>query len=177
MTNKILNKKQIKKNLRSGKEDIILETINYLKDKGNSQIIPDLIELLRTVQNQKIQDEIADFLANIKNKDAIPLIIEAIQNERYKKEISILVSSCWQSSLDFSKYLPVFIDIFISEQFQTAFEAFTVIENLEGKFTKKDIDIEIDKLKSSITSISDDKRELLVELTHILKNFETVALD
>ena len=39
--------------------------------------------------------------------------------------------ACWQNGLDYSLFLLVFVDFVIKEDWETAFEAFTVIENME----------------------------------------------
>ena len=39
--------------------------------------------------------------------------------------------ACWQNGMDFSAYFEVFTDLVINEEWEIAFEAFTVIENFE----------------------------------------------
>jgi hypothetical protein len=47
----------------------------------------------------------------------------------YKPEtISMLVSSCWQSGLDYSEFVIDFTNLFITGDYVTALECFTVIE-------------------------------------------------
>ncbi|HKI89750.1 MAG TPA: hypothetical protein VKA38_12040 [Draconibacterium sp.] len=70
-------------------------------------------------------------LGAIKSKDTVPLFAEALENEKFKAIQKTILTACWQNGLDFAAYLPLFVEIVISEQWETAFEAFTVIENMD----------------------------------------------
>jgi hypothetical protein len=43
-----------------------------------------------------------------------------------------ITTACWENGLDYKNYFPVFVDIVINEDWETGFEAFTVIENMEN---------------------------------------------
>lgn len=163
--------KEIIKNLRSKKTSIILDTLKYISENGNKDIIIEVIELLRTTSDTIIRDKIIEILDNLREQYCVPPIIKAIENSDYKDILSILVSSCWKNSLDFNKYIEVFIDIFIQSDFQLAFDAFTVIDNFE------DIDIQLAdncllRLENSVEDITDDKKPLYFELINIIENIK-----
>mgnify|MGYP001046011424 FL=1 len=59
-----------------------------------------------------------------------------------------LLRICWESAIDFSEYLDVFVDMLLHEDFIAALEASTVIENLHGNIPEEKIHIAIQRLKS-----------------------------
>ncbi|MBI5219147.1 MAG: HEAT repeat domain-containing protein [Bacteroidia bacterium] len=154
--------------LNSKNPEIILDAILKLRNKGTFQVIAQVVKLLNTTQDEEIKKAILNFLNDLKNKESIPEIVAAIKNPVYKKNLQPLISSCWQSGLDYSNYLAVFTDIVIRENYAAAFEAFTVIENMYGIISKKEIDINIKKLKSAINIKNKEKSYLYVELVKVL---------
>ena len=121
--------KDILSNLKSTDPEILLETITKIRDSGNSYILAELIDLLHNTELPEIKRSILNLLSELKNKESVPAFIEAIKNEKYINEHKELIACCWQNGLSYNKYLPVFIDLVINEEFLIAFEAFTVIEN------------------------------------------------
>lgn len=59
-----------------------------------------------------------------------------------------LLRICLGTAIDFSEYLDVFVDMLLHEDFITALEASTVIENLHGNIPEEKIHIAIQRLKS-----------------------------
>ena len=72
-----------------------------------------------------------------------------------------LLRICWESAIDFSEYLDVFVDMLLNEDFITALEASTVIENLGGKIPEEKIHIAIKRLQAN----SDENKNFLLEDT------------
>jgi hypothetical protein len=61
---------------------------------------------------------------------SVPIIVEAIMNKEYSSIQEMLLRACWENGLDYSKYLPTFVNCY-SWKFYECIEAFTVIENME----------------------------------------------
>ena len=81
---------------------------------------------------------------------------------------SDVIAIFWQSRLDFSNYLPVFVRVFIKEDYQTAIEAFTVVES---SISNMSIEIQhecMDILKTAEGSITRLKRPLYEELIKVI---------
>jgi len=168
MVNSKANKLIIKKLFSNNVKDILF-TIKGLRNTGNIEIIPELIKLLNQNNDTQVKNNLTSFFNDLKFKEATNEIIKALKNDNFKKIHHILLSSCWQSGLDYSIYINVFIDIFISGTYLDAIESFTIIENFEGKISIEQIKDAILKLKSEINNIENDKKELLVELVHVLE--------
>ena len=164
-----MNNKEVIKHLKSGNQSLILETLRYIETEGNKEILTEVIRLLQNTTDTIIRDEIVKILENLNNQDCVPVLIQSLLNPDYKDIMSLLVSSCWKNGLDYSKSVEVFTDIFIKSDFQLAFDAFTVIDNLE------DIDgitaeACIFRLKNTIEDIRDDKKSLYFELLRIIED-------
>jgi hypothetical protein len=82
-----------------------------------------------------------------------------------------MVAGCWQSGLDFSKYLRVFAGLFIQSDYKTALEAFTVIEESLVNADQQIIQDCIHYLKDAECMVSDDKLPLFKELRKVVEGF------
>lgn len=122
---------EIKNKLFSADNKVVLSALNLLKDKGNKDYLPLLFDLLLANPQDDIQQEITKLLGTIKDKDTVSVFVEALKETKYSKVRKEILTSCWQNGLDYSPHLEVFVDLVIDSEWEVAFEAFTVIENLE----------------------------------------------
>ncbi|MDP3434327.1 MAG: hypothetical protein Q8T04_15375, partial [Bacteroidota bacterium] len=112
--------------------------------------------------------KIAGIFANLKDKDSVPLLIEAIQNQKYAPELKLLVSGCWENGLNYTNYLSLFVDLLIRQDFPVAFEAYTVITNMETTIDQAKIDTEIEKLDQVMHTTVDEKKALMLDVIDFL---------
>ena len=168
MTNSKADKLIIQKLFSNNVKDVLF-TIKGLRNTGNVEIIPQLIKLLNQNNDTNVKNDLIHFFNDLKFQEAAGEIIKALKDDNLKNTHQTLLSSCWQSGLDYSSYTNVFIDKFISGTYLEAIESFTVIENFEGKIGGELVEDSIKKLKSEINSVEADKKELLVELVHVLE--------
>ena len=165
--------KLIIKKLHSKDVSEVLFSLKEMRNTGNKDLILPVIDLLLNHQNESVKKEIISLLYDLKYQSAAKHIISAIKSDKYAEIRAQLLSVCWQSRLDFSSYVPEFVKIFISGNFNEAFEAFTAIDSMDGKIEADVITESIKSLKNEINNIAESKKELLVELVHILENKET----
>ncbi len=158
--------------LLSDNTEEVLFTINKLRNTGNKELIPYLIDMLATHKSTKVKDSIINLFYDLKYQSAVDAIIKAIKSDKYSIILEQLLSICWQSSLDFSNYIDVLTEKFIKSSFKEAFEAFTAIESIESKVDSKLAENCVAALKKEINNIEENKKELLVELVHILERKE-----
>ena len=160
--------KNILKGLESADSLKVIDTIEELRNSGKASDIPLLVELLHLTQNPEIKSKITGLFANLKESDTIPQIIEAIQNQKYSPELKELVACCWENGLDYSNYLSLFVGLLIDNEFEIAFEAYTVIMNLETQIDQQIIDQEIDLLEQALSSAPEQKRQLMLDVIDFL---------
>lgn len=171
VTGKKLNTETIEK-LQSGNSELVNDTLDNLREAGNSAYIPLLVELLHSTQNNEIKKRVAKLLAELKHSDAIPMIIDAIKNQTYAEELQYLVSACWENGMDYSDHLSLFIDLMIEQDFMIAFESHTVITNMTGKISSAIREQETRKIEAALNVVEDEKRDLLLEIIEFLPLLE-----
>lgn len=160
--------KNILKGLESADSLKVIETIEELRSTGRASDIPLLVELLHLTPNPEIKSKITALFANLKESNTIPLIIEAIQNQKYAPELKELIASCWENGLDYSNYLSLFVSLMIDNEFEIAFEAYTVIINLESRIDQQIIDQQIELLEKALASATEQKRQLMLDVIDFL---------
>lgn len=168
MTNSKLDK-NIETELFSAQSENVVSALNSLKEKGNIHYLPILFDLLNSNPDEKVEEEIIKILGNLKVREAAPILAEALQEPKYKSIRKPLTTACWQNGLDFKEYLPVFVNIVIEEDFETSFEAFTVIESMENYPEEKVITEVTDRIHESLRNAGEQKKYFLHEILTMIR--------
>lgn len=155
--------------LNSSNYFVIIEALREIKEYGTINIIPNLFDLINENTPDTIKKDILRLICDIKEQSAAPVLVDAISKRDFGDDTSQVIATFWQSRLDFSNYLPTFIRIFIKEDYQTALEAFTVVEGSVPKITGKMQQECINILESAENTISKDKKPLFNELIKVIK--------
>lgn len=131
----IMNQEKLNKNtqaeLFSANKTTVIAAIQKVGTQGNKLYLPILFNLLLSNKDLEIENEIVKLLGNIKLKETVPIFVEALETNKYNSIKKIILTACWQNGLDYHEYLPKFVQIVINDNWQTGFEAFTVIDNME----------------------------------------------
>jgi hypothetical protein len=157
-------------NLKSNNPEVVLQTIEAIGETGKISQFEGLVELLHETENHDIKKRILNLFSELKSTETIPLMIDAIKNKKYADVLKDLLTCCWQNGLNFSPWLPLFIDLVINEEFLVSFEAFTVIENMYGKIDDIFIARQLAKIDDSLQNADKQKKYLLNELKIIIQN-------
>jgi hypothetical protein len=160
---------QIKKNLFSANTNVVISAIEAIQNKGNKLYIPILFDLLNSSPEPEIETEIKDLLGRVKDKETINSFMRAIEDDRYKPIRKSILTACWQNGLDFSTFLPVFINLVINEDWEIAFEAFTVIDNLEYLPSEEIIKNSVIKINNALARANEQQSYFLNEILVKLK--------
>jgi hypothetical protein len=160
---------KVKQNLFSANTETVLSALIDIKETGNKFYIPLLFDLLNSKPEPEIAKEIIKLLGTVKDKDSVNMFMRAVEEIKFKPIWKIILSTCWQNGLDFSTFIPVFIDLIINEDWEIAFEAFTIIDNLETLPDETIIKIASEKIKVSLESANEQKSYFLNE---VLKKLE-----
>ncbi|MCE5347731.1 MAG: hypothetical protein LLG13_15800 [Bacteroidales bacterium] len=167
--------------IRSDKK---LKELASIFDKDNKHIIQ-AIELLREEQpfegavglltiffnktdDQSIRKIILEFMNDLKDQSVVKEVITEIKKEWKTETLNMLISSCWQSGLDYSEYSLDLTEIFVRGDLTTAIECFTVIEGTIPELSLKRKEELIKIIKESLHSQGEEKRSLSRELLSIL---------
>jgi hypothetical protein len=154
--------------------------------KDNTLLIIEAIELLRLEKPLEgvvglltayydqsdeflIRKTISGFLNDIKDQSVCAEIIKEIRKNWKADTISMLVSSCWQSGLDYSNYSLDLVKLFLIGDYVTAIECLTVIEESVDKLSSARKAEIIKILDENPVSGINEKKGLALELISILE--------
>jgi hypothetical protein len=140
----------LRNDLFSGKPELVITTIQTIKQTSHYEIIDSLFDLYLTTQKDEIRSAILDLFIDIKDQRFVEKLIESLGKPKFTAINKELISICWQTGLDFSNH----IDMFLSKMFdgtdEIAIECFSVIES--------SIDILSDEKKQSLKTFLNEKK-------------------
>jgi hypothetical protein len=167
------NKKVIEllKKLDSKEPKDIITAIKSLKVSGDKTVIEPLVRLYSTTKNNAIKNEISDLLNTLKSTESPQEVVKCLSNLKYDSARTMLLSSIWNSNLDYTLYLDEIVKAAIRGDMMDAMECLTIIENMEGTLDEQKIMDPLIDLKSYLVENMDDnsqKNQLLKEVAQIL---------
>jgi len=138
------------------------------EEKANAEHVDMMVELLCDSKYKSSRQEIFNFLK--KEPKAVELLMRGIVEAKGDKKA--LVAACWESNIDCTRFLPLFAEIVIRDNFEIAMEAITVIEQITGDVTPQQANELLAKVKESFTAQSETpKAALLLELVELLNRW------
>ena len=171
-SNNINTKKAIfEQNLKEGSDEFIISTLEELRESGEDYMVGSIINLLFTKRSEVLKEAVVSFLVDIKNQSAAVEIINTIKEKRNLSDVSHLVSVCWQSRLDFSNEIELFMDLLCKSDYQTSIEAFSVIENALDNTSDEKIAEYTLYLKNEVNKTSKDKQPLVHQMILVREEF------
>jgi hypothetical protein len=148
---------------------LICEAIGLLRDdKPFEGAIGLITSLYNKTDDYPIKKAIEGFMNDLKDQSASEEVIIEIRKRWKADTISMLVSSCWQSGLDYSKYSTDFAKIFLEGDYVTAVECLTVIEESVYKLSPQGKDEIVKILENNPFPSVNEKAALFKELLIIL---------
>jgi hypothetical protein len=148
---------------------LISEAIGLLRDE---QSFEGAIGLLTSLYNKtddfQLRKVIEGFMNDLKDQSASLEIINEIRKPWKDDTISMLVSSCWQSGLNYSDYALDLARVFLKGDYVTAVECLTVIEESVHELSKERKDEIIRIIEESPAAGVNEKTALTLELISIL---------
>jgi len=149
---------------------IIVQAIELLRqEKPFEGAIGLLTDFYNKTDDFSVRKSIAGFMNDLKDQSACKEVIEQIRKKWKSDTTSMLVSSCWQSGLNYSEYSIDLVRIFLEGDYVTAIECLTVIEESAHDLSEPSKDEIIKMLvESPVTQIT-EKQSLTLELISILE--------
>ena len=149
---------------------IILQSIDSLR---NEQPFEGAVELLTSLYDKSddnsIRKAIELFMNDLKDPSARSEVMNEIKKPWKSSTVSMLISSCWQSGLDYSGYSDDFIQIFLKCDYITAIECLTVISESAHNISRAAKEEIIRVIKDNAFPMKDEKSVLTQELISILE--------
>lgn len=129
---------QLKTELTFTSEPKLLKTLEKVKGKGNDQMVEPILNLYSTTKHDSVKKAIKGLLNELKVIDGTTILIERLKkcNDELKE---VILGALWSAGLNPIDYLPEIVEVACSSNYMVAFEALTVLENLEGPFDEEKI--------------------------------------
>ena len=119
------------------------EHLQPTEGKADKQLMANIVSLITDPRNREHKE---DALALLRKHDARQLLVDMLDMKEYAKYRKELLETCWESGLDFSNWLPVFVNFLFDQDDEIVLEASTVISEMPGPFSPENLAISVEKL-------------------------------
>lgn len=148
----------------------IAEAIKILRnDSPFVGAIALLVSYYDQSDNNSIRKLIREFLNDLKDQASCSEVVAEIKKDIKPETLRMVVSSCWQSGLNYAPHSADFATLFISGDYMTAIECFTVIESSVHSMNRAKKDEIIRMIRERLVSGTDEKEALALELISLLE--------
>lgn len=172
--------KQILLDLFSNDSKKVSKAIKALEVNGTSESIKPLADKLLTNPDAKIKSAIIELLSSLKDSSVCVEIIDVINDDKYITVRQEILSSIWNTKVDFSNYIDEFVEIAITGSFMETLDCLTIIENLEGPFMEENIlecQLHLKNYMESNAPKDEQKSQLLSEIAIAIKDINENLID
>lgn len=164
--------------IKSNNTAIVKTAFEGLKIVGEPSILHPIILELNTKNHTEKNALILEFLACLKDRKARSVMMDLIQQTELKEYQQLLLSTIWNSPLNYTDYLEVFVDLALKGDFIITLECLTIIENLDGPFSEKSV-MEAQVLLGAYAESNPDKNSqkgmLISEIALLIKDFQRIV--
>lgn len=161
--------KELAAKLNDKNKNIVSSAIISLRNQEPfSGAIRLLISIFDKTDDIKIKELIRNFMNDIKESGTRDEVINEVKKAYKTETVAMLVSSCWQSGLDYSEFAPDLVRVFLKSDYIVSLECLTVIEGSILNISRKNKDDIIEYLKKNRGDKVNEKSALIVELISIL---------
>lgn len=165
--------KNILLELSSTDEKKALKAVKSLESHGDASVIKPLAERLMQNPSEKLQGKIVELLCSLKDTSTIVEVMDVIEDEKFRPIRQTMLSTVWNTKVDFSNYIDDFVAIAVDGDFMETLDCLTIIENLEGPFMEENIlesQLHLKRFLESDAPKDDQKAQLLSEIALVLKD-------
>ena len=127
---------QIVQGLQSEDDSAVLKAIKKARSKGTEKVIPAMFEVYANSKNSSVKEAVTKLLQELKSTSAIDPLIDQLSSPHENCRI-LALSAIWNSGLNVNDYIDEIVQTVNNGDFQEAFEALTIIENLEPPFDEE----------------------------------------
>lgn len=170
--------KLILKDINSGEEKKIIDGLKALKVNGDDNVILPIVDVWNKGVSPAAEQEIITFIGDIKSTSSAQTIMDILLDEEYNEIHLPLLSTIWNSKVDYSEYIVDFVSLAVQYDFLVALECLTIIENMEGPFEEHHIlDSEIilrefaENHQENETQ-EEKKVQMVLEISKLIKEFD-----
>jgi len=128
-----------------------------------------LVSFYDRTDNHSVRRIIEEFLNDLKDQKSCREVVDELGKTLKPETLRMLVSSCWQSGLDYAPYSSVFARLFFSHDYMTSVECFTVIESSAENIDRSGKDEIIRIISNGMSTAGKDLNALGGDLILLMK--------
>lgn len=181
------NKKELSKKIQillndmsSGETANSVRAIKSMEAHGSASVIHPMLELWFSNQDAEIDKAMQNFFNDLKESATrVPMMEKLNSTTSHAFRIKML-TSIWNSKVDYSDYLKDFVRLASQGDFLEALECLTVIENLDGPFSEDhflEAQLYLKDYLEARKESNNHKAEIMSEIAVLLKEFESGQID
>ena len=166
--------------LMSGNEAKASASIKALQANGDSSILEPMAALLMTDLSPKIREEIVEFLCSLKDSSAVDEMMRLVNDSDYLPIRQQLLTTIWNSKLDYTYFLPDFVEIAVDGDFMEALDCLTIIENMAGPIEERHVleaKLHLREYLEDTDPKDPQKSQIMSEIAMIIKDFDSMDED
>ena len=161
---------ELNKMLINGKYNEINDRISMLRaEEPFEGAISLLAHFYDETNDEGLKDIISGFFNDLKERSGRAEVIDSISLVKNPASKAMLVSSCWQSGLDYSEHAAALAEIFMVSDYMTSLECFSVLDTCSQMIKTADKSGIISRLEPEISKYEAAKQQLARELIAVLK--------
>lgn len=160
--------------VQSGVPAKVKTALDALQVSGNDSVIEPLIQAIKLQTEEESIAEIIEFLCSLKSTSASKEVMACLKNPELADMKIQILSTIWNSPLDYSEYVAEFVAMAVEGDFLVVFECLTILENLNGPFEEADI-LESQLLLKAYydgAKRDDQKDPMMDEIALLVKDFD-----
>lgn len=168
--------KTLIEDLRNESVSKVKTALDALEILGEATLLRDIILAINTNElHSEKNNLIIEFLSSLKDtscREEIISILEDVSMHHYRQ---IVLSTIWNSPIDYSEYLDLFVKIACEGNLIEVLDCLTIIENMEGPFEEEQL-MEAKLILNNYTENKQDslpqKEQLISEIALILRTIQ-----
>ncbi len=172
--------KKLIEDIHSNDEKKVSKAIKSLEAHGDSSVIKPLADRLLNPLSEKNKSEILEIFSSLKDSSACVEVMAVIDDKKYLPIRQLILSTIWNTKVDFSGYIDEFVLIATQGDFMEAMDCLTIIENLEGPFMEEDLlecQLHLKNYVESNRQKDEQKEYILSEIAIKLKDINNELMD
>ncbi len=158
----------------------VSKALKSLESHGDATVIKPLADRLLKGGSEKNETEIIELLSSVKDTSIVVEIMDILGDSNYLPIRQKVLSTVWNTKVDFSDYIDEFVEIAVEGDFMEALDCLTIIENLEGPFMEENIlecQLHLKNYLESNAPRDDQKAHILSEIALKIKDINASLMD
>jgi predicted lipid carrier protein YhbT len=164
---------EIKKDLFSNDETVVMKALNQTRDNGNASFVEPLLSLYTSTPSALVKAEIADMLSNLKVSETDEAFLTFLEQPQHKAFYKDVVAFMWNSGLEPVDHMAFFVKLAIEGDEALILEVLTLIESIESEFPEDQISDSTNQLRTYLGNEKDGQSNRVKLLRELLKVVES----